>query len=245
MAFCSSQEQLRQIVLQFFDDDKNYERLNTLLSLSPDICLRVLFFVSKFGATKIYNIDGYPQSPGEMYKATLRSYRKRFFDFESTEGKGDIILDGVVNPKIQVCPARGDISLVLPVAVAMRWFLKKQLDVPFVQDLDNINASFDAYNHERRHRYSQRHKCKRKILRTTIEHKVHEESLLNKSSEEKDKRKCWLTQEERRRVNELIGLEIKTQKQKKRVYKKIKRFRGNKAKPTIEIAASFNQITPL
>lgn len=259
--FLNNQERLREYARAFFRDEKNYNRLRVLMETDPRIMNILFFFVAKYGNTRLYNVNKVPRCLTEMYKSTLRSFRKHFFDFEAESGKGDFSLDGEINPSFPVHDTFGDLELNLPVLMAMRWFLANDLDIHFFADIDAIKTSYETYISERRERYSDRHKAKRRKIRKEVEQKVRSEqemmvaegvdlsalppstsvaSTTTSTSSKRRRRKCYLTQEQRKLVNARIAEQIKQERQERKKNKRIKRSRSQKIKPSVEVAELFD-----
>lgn len=226
-SYAFSQARLRKLIIDFFQEEEKAKRLKTLLELHLDIGHRLMFFVSKYAKNKLYNLHGIPRCPAEMYKNELRSTRKRFFDFESLEGTGNLIYESERNPTFLIVK---DIRLVLPFAQALRWFIANGLDLVYISDLKELDEAYDKYNIERRTRYSQKHKSKRKQIRAEIELLVREEAKKRQKEEQENeneemsegessstaKRKCWLSQPERREVNRRMNEYLQKNKKMKR-----------------------------
>lgn len=250
--FVYSQQRLRALVQEFFKDEITLNKLDVLLKLSPDILHRLHYFVSKFTLNRMYNINGIPRCPAEMYKNELRANRKRFFNFESIEGSGFLLYEGKKNPKFLISNLEGSsISMVLPAAVALKWFISGGLLEAFYTDLEEFTKAYEIYNAERRLRYAQKHKLKRKQLRSNIETEVRTECASRIGDETLKKRKCWLSQEDRKEVNKRLAIVLneKTETKKMRLEKT-----GNKPKPPklknaigkfVEVGALFENMTPI
>ena len=87
------------------------------------------------------------------------------------------MFEGQRNPAFFVAT---DIKLVLPLAQALRWFIANGLDLVYTENLKELDGAYDKYNIERRTRYSQKHKSKRKQIRAEIELLVREEAKNDK-----------------------------------------------------------------
>lgn len=250
----TSQDKLKNFVLDFFKIESNYTRLRNLINHDPAIFNISFFFVTKYSPLSLYNINSIPRSLNDLYKSALRGYKKCYFDFESEPGKGEVVMNGEVNPAIDVNETYGDLKCTLPRLMALRWMIHNRIDELMLNNFANIKQAYVDYVTERRECYSERHKDKLKTIRQRVEEEVvNEERLSNKDSSSvglstdssnpaKKQRTRHLSQPQRKIVNARIAQEIHRQKQEREKEKnKIKKSSSkNVLKPAVEVARSIN-----
>ena len=259
----SHQESYRARVSAFFSDPDNYKRLERLVYHKCEkVADAILHFVVKYSAYSIYATQRADERgtdkwrhycPRDSYRDALRKYKQRFYNFASRPGHGDIIWDGVRNPRYLVAPSRGTISLPLPKAVAYYWFIDYGFDTHFHEKFKEIYTNYKIFTEQTKSRYTATHKNKKRELRRKAEEEVIEERNKRKREEQtasgcesqssikpKQKRRrrtksarqpTRLTRKERKHVAELMEKKKVLAKEKARLEReKKKKRRSNKAK---------------
>lgn len=162
------QQVLRQQVVTFFADDKHYFRLKRVL----DALIRSEPKVANEGTLMFHFLNKY--NPGvvmspvsrrlfklpEEYKSAVGNYSKKYFDFGSRTGMGDLRWGGETNPAVLI----REYAMPLPKCVAFMWLLQTELDTIFLAEFDAIFASFVQFSTENKERYLQNQRIKHQQL---------------------------------------------------------------------------------
>ena len=167
--FLERQETNKRSVNEFFASQENYNALEAIIQEGENICSVIMYFVTEYSKNRVYQIDGDVFCPNDSYRYALRSHLKRFYDFENRIGQGDLWYNGVLNPRVVANEERGPLALSLPRLVALQWFIKNKFDVMFWQRYPDVLASYDIFVSNKKQKYTETHKAKKKMLRQQIE----------------------------------------------------------------------------
>jgi hypothetical protein len=147
----------REQVSAFFANDKHFFRLKRVLDTLIANETRVanegelmFFFLNRYRQGVVVRSEsGRLFKICEEYKSALANYRKRYFDFGSRVGMGELRWKGETNPAIVI----RDYAMPLPKVVAFMWLLQSELDYIFLGAFDEIFASFIEFTCSTKERY--------------------------------------------------------------------------------------------
>lgn len=154
---------LRERVQTFFALESHYFRLKRILNKIVSTETRVAnegdlmyFFLNRYKAGTVMRSSGTDRLfvVKEEYKSALANYRKRYFDFSSRTGMGDLRWEGSTNPAILV----REYALPLPKIVAFMWLLQSDLDYIFLENFDEIFTEFTIFINSTKQRYLTNHR---------------------------------------------------------------------------------------
>lgn len=196
------QELLRKDVFDFFYEKNNLERLRkfTLNNEHGKIFAIVFFFVKRFEKNRIVHTGAGLFCITDEYSHALAANTKRFYDFESKEGKGDLYWEGKRNPLIQIGV---DVFLPLPVLVAMKWFLNMRFDAIFWSRYDDVMSQYVEFTTTVKEKYMNTHRQKLIKMREEAKQvviKKRESAPLKRGS-----KNVHMTRTERREVAKLLA----------------------------------------
>lgn len=151
------QEVFREQVTAFFADDKHFFRLkrvlDTLIANETRVAnegeLMYYFLNRHRQGVVVRSVSGRLFKVHEEYKSALANYRKRYFDFGSKVGMGELRWKGEINPAVVI----RNYAMPLPKIVAFMWLLQSELDFIFLDAFDDIFASFIEYTCFTKERY--------------------------------------------------------------------------------------------
>lgn len=95
------------------------------------------------------------------YGNAMTKYKKRFFDFLSREGHGELVWEGKINPHVFISYDRETISAPLPVLLALTWFINTGLDLYFWAHLQDIMKAYKEHTNTTKERYTLTQKLKK------------------------------------------------------------------------------------
>jgi hypothetical protein len=159
--FADRQLLYRASVREFFADETRYARLERLL-LRGDIGSLLYFFVKHFESDCVIATTWGRVRVCDEYRAALTNHKKRWFDFESREGHGELVWEGQVNPPVVVCEARGELAAPLPRLVALRWLVDRGLDDLLWERFDDVQTAHARALVEAKARYSEASRARRR-----------------------------------------------------------------------------------
>lgn len=188
-SFKQLQEQYRATTSKFFSNMENYTRLRKIVYHRDERIFSILlFFVIRYKDHSLYlcqrSYNSGPEvndankpvysfyKPKDEYNRTLKKYKKRFYDFESKVGSGDLFWDGIRNPKFLVAPDNGPISLPLAKMIACYWSIEHGFDTVFWDNYPSILEHYEIFTLKTKKKYTEAHKQKKKKMRSEIEEKV-------------------------------------------------------------------------
>ena len=237
----------RLSVKEFFLDPVHYHALERIILHDEDICSVVMYFVTEYSKNRVFQTPDGVFCPNDSYRYALRSNLKRFYDFENRPGQGDLWFDGILNPRVVVNGALGSLALSLPRLVALQWLIKNKFDVLFWQRFADIEMCHNAFLMNKKSKYTETHKKKKKMLRQRIEAGVlkvrDERKAVNELKKQPRKRKTRkaedatrrketrLSRVDRRLVVELITTEKQRMREINRVERAKMKKRETKSKP--------------
>lgn len=203
--FLMEQELMRKDCTDFFRTLDHLQRLRkfTLNNDHGKIFAVVFFFVKRFEKGRLVHNGTGLYCIAEEYSHALATFKKRFYDFESKEGKGDLYWKGEQNPTVQL---GHDVFLTLPVLVAMKWFISMRFDAMFWMRYEDIMAAYVDHTAKIKERYTTQHRQKMNKLvqeaRQQVLEKREEEELNDKKRKTK---KVHMSRSERREVAQIIA----------------------------------------
>ena len=214
--FAVQQVGYREQAERFFSDPGRYERLRRIVVNGDKMCSAVFFFVKEYEKgslvqTKhkgIYCIC-------DEYKNAITNHKKRYYNFESKEGKGELRWQGMTNPRVLVNAKMGSISLPLPRLVALQWFIQYDFDLLFWDNKEVISRAFVEFTSSVKRRYTEAHKNKKREARARMEKEVIQKRNPDEPNTRKGKKSVYLTRTERQMVARLLdGERLKHKKQR-------------------------------
>lgn len=177
------QEAYRKRVTDFFRSRDHYVRLQGILNKGESACAMLMYFVTKYSGNRVFSTTQGVFCPKDAYCDALRSHQKRFYNFESREGHGDLWYNGIQNPRVLANTEHGAIALPLPRLVALQWAIQMGFDEIFLREYKAIAAQYMEYTQAKKHKYTEAHKRKKKTLRAEMEKQVIDERRQLEASE--------------------------------------------------------------
>jgi hypothetical protein len=171
-AFVCRQRIYRDDAARFFLDAARYARLERLVIGGEKLGAVIFYYVKQYRAKPFVSTAQGVYCMCDEYRNAIANYKKRYYNFESREGVGDMVWEGRVNPRVLVCEARGSLALPLPRLVALQWFIRMDFDLFFWSDYDEVYASFLSFSADVKRRYTETHKDKKRASRARIETEV-------------------------------------------------------------------------
>ncbi len=214
----------RKILADFFSDKDNLERLNRIARADAKICNTIFYFIKHYNSGRlIKNKFGLMHTHSE-YRNAIAKNHKRFYNFESKEGKGDLVWEGKVNPHVFISDEAK--CFTLPCLVAIKWFIENEYDNQFWMEYQLIVNNCISYNQGVKLGYTRTHREKKRKLRAECE------ELVLSERPEKSKSKP-ISRLERKRVIDIMDLKQKETIEKKKKVKR-KRSKGNTGKEKLK-----------
>lgn len=146
------QQLYRDNAREFFRVPAHYARLERLLARG-DIGQLLYFFVKHFETSRYVRTRHGLLRIADQYRSALTSHMKRYYDFESREGRGDLIWNGQCNPLVEACEALGNAALPLPRLVAYQWLIFMDFDLYLWERFDDVNDAFTRFTLAAKERY--------------------------------------------------------------------------------------------
>lgn len=254
--FQTRQETYRELAAIFFDKQDNYQRLEKIVFAGKTIYPILMYFITEYSKDRMFLTPRGAACPRTAYTNALRSRQKRFYNFDSRQGKGDLWYDGIINPPVLANATRGSIALPLPLLVALKWVIQEHFDVVFWEHHDDIKESHAAYTKARKEKYMATHKNNKRQLRQEVESvfiqekKARIRDLQQKQQEQMEKdgcrRKRRRTQAKSRRDTRLSRPEraevyqlIQEEKMRRREEAKKKRLVQKKRSATTKTGSTY------
>ena len=208
------QHTYREQARLFFSDKGRYERLRNIAINGDRIYSIIFYFVKEFEKGRVVQArhGGYYRICDE-YRNAITNHKKRYYDFESKEGKGQLVWQGATNPRVLVNSEMGSIALPLPRLVAMQWFIQYDFDLLFWDRRDEIVAAFTEFTTSVKRKYTEAHKNKKRADRIRVEREVIEARTAPPAR--KGKKSVYLTRTERQMVSRLLVEERKKRKRER------------------------------
>lgn len=251
------QDTYREVLNLFFSNLDNYQRLQRIIYKGDETYAIIMYFITEYSKHRLFMSTQGAVCPKTAYTNALKSHQKRFYNFDSRKGRGDLWYNGIINPLVLASVKNGSLSLPLPRLVALRWFIQEDFDEIFWQHEHDIIIQYNEYTKAKKKKYTEAHKQKKKILRQQIEDNVIDEKkeklkelelkyieynqkLSNgkrkrrKSAFKKPRRDTRLTRLERLEV----GRRIQIEKKRLRNETKLKRLQSKKRTTVNKIQSS-------
>ena len=146
------QQLYRDNAREFFRVPAHYARLEKLLARG-DIGQLLYFFVKHFETNRYVRTRQGLLRVADQYRSALTSHMKRYYDFESREGRGDLVWHGHCNPLVDACEALGNAALPLPRLVAYQWLIFMDFDLYLWERFDDVNDAFTRFTLAAKERY--------------------------------------------------------------------------------------------
>jgi hypothetical protein len=161
----------RENVLRFFGTREHYERLDALVSRG-DMGPVLFFFVKHFEHEKFIKTRFGIFCIADAYRSALTSNMKRYFDFISREGRGDLKSEGACNPCVEIARPQGippgpSILLPLPRLVAYQWLISNEFDKHFWLRHDDIQVAFAKSVLDAKQRYQEANQRRQTVSSTS------------------------------------------------------------------------------
>jgi hypothetical protein len=155
-------------------------------------------------------------------------------------------------------PQIGNAGAPLAKLFAFQWFIRTGLVDAFREEREKVKIAYETHTKTIKTVYSQRHKRKRRALRKHFEQEVRSERFHSTSSESSTEiepllkkrrggRDAFLTQKERRIVNERIQREEVAKRIRDRAIRKRNRKKNRQPLPhePVEISTIIHELPPL
>lgn len=205
------------LVVQFFLSPDAFERLEKIYNEKENgIFDTIVFFVKIHQRNKIVrNLHNSFHCISDEYKSGVTSHKKRYYDFKSKSGRGDLVYKGKVNPPVLVEHGDRSISLPLPCLVACWWFIQNNFDTFFWAEFEEVKRAHDLHVTNNKRIYSTTHKTGKSKIRQAVIKRVIDERETNESEQEKPKgkKRPFLTRRERQLVSDLVVAERASMKE--------------------------------
>ena len=227
------------LIAEFFLSDDAFGRLDKIYKERENGVFEIIvFFVKVHQKNKIIrNSQNSFHCIADQYKAGVTSHKKRYYDFKSRQGRGDLVYNGKVNPLVSVEKAGIQVALPLPCLVACWWFIQNNFDTFFWEQFGEVKEEYEVHVANNKRIYSATHKVGKSKLREAVIKKVIKQREENKEVEEKpkNKKRPFLTRPERRLVSNLVVSERANMKaeQQKRSKKTQAKHRNKETAPVI------------
>eukprot|EP00514_Thraustochytrium_sp_LLF1b_P006426 CAMPEP_0184538818 /NCGR_PEP_ID=MMETSP0198_2-20121128/17795_1 /TAXON_ID=1112570 /ORGANISM="Thraustochytrium sp., Strain LLF1b" /LENGTH=181 /DNA_ID=CAMNT_0026932291 /DNA_START=691 /DNA_END=1236 /DNA_ORIENTATION=- len=148
--FASRQEDYRKSLETFFADEEHHTRLLRLL----DSTTHLFFFVREFEPHAIVHTTHGLFRMCDEYRNAMTNHKKRYYNFESKVGEGELVWKGQRNPLVGPrLPAP------LPRLVALQWLIQHDFDLLYFERKDEVLEAHARHN--RRKGFSARHGASR------------------------------------------------------------------------------------
>ena len=170
--FEERQQTKRLAIKEIYSEPAHYHALERIILQSEDICSVIMYFVTEYSKNRVFQTPDGVFCLNDSYRYALRSNLKRFYDFENRAGQGDWWFDGILNPRVVVNEVMGSLALSLPRLVALQWLIKNKFDTLFWQRFGDIQVCYNAFLMNKKSKYTETHKKKKKLLRQKIEASV-------------------------------------------------------------------------
>lgn len=199
------QRTYRDLVRRFFADEDRYDRLRHIVTTIPTVgsgsgpgpgstkkngrsacdrmCSIIFYFVKEFEPDRLVRTDAGIFRVCDEYNNAITNYKKRYYNFESKEGTGELVWKGEINPCVPVrsvpegaegVPVEdgGVVALPLPRLIALYWFIQFGFDRVFWERFDEVQARYEAFTARVKRKYTENHKTKKAERRRKIEQEV-------------------------------------------------------------------------
>lgn len=149
----------RENVLRFFGLSEYFERLDALVSRG-DMGPVLFFFVKHFEHEKFIRTRFGIFCIADAYRSALTSNMKRYFNFISREGRGDLKSEGACNPCVEIVRPQTlqpgpSVLLPLPRLVAYQWLISNEFDKYFWRRHDDVQVAFTKSVLDAKQRYQE------------------------------------------------------------------------------------------
>lgn len=208
--FKERQESYRASVCAFFQDARRYHRLSRIVFEGDRLCPIIFFYVKEFECERFVRTSEGIFRLCDEYRNAISNHKKRYYNFESKEGCGELVWEGLVNPRVLVNEQLGSIALPLPRLVALQWFIQFDFDLLFWERYDEVHAAYVAHVSQVKRRYTDTHKEKKREKRKRLEEEViaQRSGVSNKS--------VYLTRAERNLISRRLEQERRDAREQKR-----------------------------
>ena len=225
--FKEKQGRSRASVASFFQCDDKAMRLKRF---SEHGVLNVVSFFLSPHYNHVNKLGAAPVHLNEEYKAAMSNLKKRYFDFTSQAGKGELVWEGQRNPEMTLVEG---VSLPLPSLVALKWFIESGFDRLFWQDYEHTKRTFDAHFTKVKLKYTETHKNKKKAARERIAREVVASSI----GQHKGRKKVTLTRIQRNMISARLLAERREHKEKRKQLRLTGRKKNNPKRPRVQSQA--------
>lgn len=145
------QQQYRANAHEFFRVPEHHARLERLVARG-DIGSLLYFFVKHFETHRYVKTRRGLLRVADQYRSALTSHMKRYYDFESREGRGDLDWHGQCNPLVEA-REDGGVALPLPRLVAYQWLIYMDFDLYLWDRYEDIGVAFTTFTLAAKQRY--------------------------------------------------------------------------------------------
>lgn len=185
--FPVQQDTYREKLRFFFSDDAKFARLKRLLEERKRNCSMVFFFVKEFEKGALVTTeDGTVCCLLDEYKTAMSSFKKRFYDFQSKPGKGELVYMGERNPLVVVREDEDEFCAPLPCLMALYWFIQRDFDLLFWRDYERVSKAYKEFFASVKQRYARAHRERRARAELQLQEmkKEKEEQLVKQDDSE-------------------------------------------------------------
>jgi hypothetical protein len=191
--FRERQDTHRESTSAFFSKLDHYQRLEKVVFSGKTVYPMLMYFITEYSRNRMFVTPNGAACPRAAYTNALRSKQKRFYNFDSRQGKGDLWYNGIVNPVVLANSERGSIALPLPLLVALKWLIQEHFDTVFWEQYTLVRESYTHHAKSRKEKYMATHKNNKRELRQEVESvfiqekKTRIRALQKKQMEQRDK----------------------------------------------------------
>ena len=200
----------------FFSDKDAFKRLQKIESKrKEEVFPIIVHFVKHYEGDKVrQNKDGYFLRISDMYSTAITSHKKRYYDFCSVFGKGELVYNGKVNPYVSIKNGDEEVVSTLPCLIAVWWFLRYDFDFIFWDEYEEVKKMYHEYTNAMKKQYSAAHKAYNSEIKKAAVERVINNRPLSSNITTKNKKKPLLSAAERRLVSEFMEQERMSRKNK-------------------------------
>jgi hypothetical protein len=232
--FKENQSQYRLKLKDFFSQNENYIELKRFLDKAnqikndkqhPLLWEIIVHYITKQNAIIIPEDKSIPPIKLEhLYRLTIQSQRKRFFNFLCDSGTGDLIWESERNPLINPSHELGVECESLPRLLAIKFMIMNRSYIDFWNNYANIRDLYIEYKLKTNKRYQKTHQLKLKELKEFAIDEIKKIRVQKQQSKQQSiqKRNVIYTRKEREKMRNLMK-EKNDQIHKERVIVKRKR----------------------
>lgn len=194
----------------FFSNKDNFDRLKKIERMrGEDVYPTIVHFVKNYENGRVRkNEDNNFVCIPDMYSKAITSHKKRYYDFCSVFGKGELVFNGKVNPYVCISNDNEQVVATLPCLVAVWWFIRYGFDHIFWDEYDSVKKAYQEYTTAMKRQYSAAHKAyNSEIKKAAVERVIQDRPKGSSISQPKGRKKPILSAAERKLLAEYMEQE--------------------------------------